>query len=401
MNLRRGFSSLAEHSVFVSSEGTIFSWGKRVRFASLTCQGNNRVGSLGVGNTHSHKDPCSISLPGKVSLACGEHHTIALLQDGSLFSWGSNSLGQIGQGAEMENTKFFNVPTRVTFAEAVQVTSVYAGASFCVAITRDGELFVWGATNFLLGRNTHSPTRLPTTHRFVEVSCGWGHMVGITTDGRAYSWGISEGQFLLDIKEEVVSVAAGTGFCFLLTASGGVYVVGGNSYVCQDRENSHLPSLIIEKGVQVIAAGGNHVLAIMEDGGLVGWGWNIYGQVGLGHSESVNAEPHPLPFPPSLSPDREAKEAIGVGCGWGFSWIITKDQSLYVWGSAHRGYLANTDTYSPDLLPWIKVELPKMPKEEVWQKTFFWLCLGQIDSGSAFFGIPTEVLWNLLKLEYR
>jgi alpha-tubulin suppressor-like RCC1 family protein len=406
MNLRRGFSSLAEHSVFVTPEGTVYSWGKQFISQVLDPSGSNRTGSLGVGDIENHNDPCIVSLPAAlVSVACGEHHTVALLEDGSVYAWGNNTYGQAGKDIALGCV---STPHHVPLEEPI--VSVFAGASYSIAITKEGALFVWGAANFLLGRNTATPTRVPNSGDFVEVSCGWGHMAGLTRDGRAYIWGLLQAPSFISIPEEVTSLASGTGFSIMLGVSGRVYSVGNNNYVTpQDSESSEKPSVLYEGGVSAIAGGGNHVLLLLEDGGVIGWGWNIYGQIGTGNSDGVHQPtripfPPPLPStpsgePPSTSSDEPPSEPYCIGCGWGFSWIVTKDNSLYVWGSANRGYFGRSDAYTPMLAP-IKVALPKLAKEEIWQKTLSWLLLGRIDEASILFGIPMEVLWNLLKLEY-
>ena len=121
-----------EHTIFVTGDGLL-----------LAC-GDNRCGKLGVGDTETRLVPTLVTgqLQGKTAVhaAAGVNHTLCITADGSLFAWGYNDCGQLGVGDADQS----RVPTLVTGLQGEQVVHVAAGESHTICTTADGSVFTWG-----------------------------------------------------------------------------------------------------------------------------------------------------------------------------------------------------------------------------------------------------------------
>ena len=122
-----------EHSVFVTADGLVYACGL------------NDNGQLGVGDTEDRLVPTLVTgqLQGKtaVYVAAGDHHTLCITGDGSLFSWGRNVKGRLGVG----DTEDKNAPTLVTELQGKRVVHVAAGEFHTICNTSNGSVFTWGA----------------------------------------------------------------------------------------------------------------------------------------------------------------------------------------------------------------------------------------------------------------
>jgi len=122
-------------------------------------------------------------------LDVGYSHSLTIGTDGSLWAWGDNTLGLLGNDT---TTARINTPTRVgTDTDWIYVS---AGYSHTVAIKTDGSLWAWGRNN--LGQlgdgttiNRNRPTRIGTNTNWASVSSSLEHTVAIKTDGSLWAWG--------------------------------------------------------------------------------------------------------------------------------------------------------------------------------------------------------------------
>jgi len=107
---------------------------------SLWCWGKNDFGQLGDGTASDQKDPILISAAegGWLSVSAGGDHTCGVQSDGSLWCWGLNDNGQLGDGSFTDR----NVPTRV--GGEYRWSLVTAGEDFSCAFKTDGNLWCWG-----------------------------------------------------------------------------------------------------------------------------------------------------------------------------------------------------------------------------------------------------------------
>ncbi|WP_407698157.1 RCC1 domain-containing protein, partial [Streptomyces jumonjinensis] len=115
------------HSLSLLSNGTVESWGR------------NAEGQLGIGSTAAQEQASTVTgLRGVVAVAAGNHHSLALLADGTVRAWGRNSEGQLGDNTTAQRN------TPVTVAGLTNVEAISAGALHSIAVLSDGTVKTWG-----------------------------------------------------------------------------------------------------------------------------------------------------------------------------------------------------------------------------------------------------------------
>ncbi|RZK47022.1 MAG: T9SS type A sorting domain-containing protein, partial [Hymenobacter sp.] len=166
-------------SLAVRQDGTLWGWG------------SNDQGQLGLGTTASpQKTPTQIgTVTTWKSVSGGGSHTLAVRQDGTLWAWGYNGLGQLGTG----NTTSLTVPTQIGTATNWQ--SVAAGSYHSLAVKTDGTLWAWGENDLgELGINSYlavqpTPTQVGTATNWQSVAVGATHTAAVRADGSLWTWG--------------------------------------------------------------------------------------------------------------------------------------------------------------------------------------------------------------------
>jgi len=182
------------HSVGIQNDGTVFTWGTKE--SGQTGQG---AGNPSIPVTLLDFTPTAITLSGAavqfVGIAAGSNHTLAIRNNGTLYAWGLNDFGQLGDGG---NTPIAFDPIQV--GTDADWTVVSAGAAHSMAIKSDGSLWAWGANTYgQLGDGTDADANVPkqigTEKKWVFVSAGKYHTFAIKTDGTLWGWGRNqEGQ---------------------------------------------------------------------------------------------------------------------------------------------------------------------------------------------------------------
>jgi alpha-tubulin suppressor-like RCC1 family protein len=229
------------------------------------CQVTNRY------NSTPNRTPPTLAM-----VTRGTEHSCGLSADGHAFCWGSNRLGQLGDGDDSPNAK----TGAVAVATAQTFVVISAGANHTCALTREGVTYCWGL-NFTgeLGQVfvadkcdgfpcSRRPTRVETAMRFDTLSAGFGHTCALR-GGRAFCWGRNDRGQLGSARADDV--------CEGVTCNVSPVRVEG-----------------IER-FSSIAAGGDHTCGISE-GALFCWGSNQYGQLGLDASIERTARPSQIPI---------------------------------------------------------------------------------------------------------
>ena len=172
----------------LSSEGKLYSWG------------HNWGGQLGDGTIGAGADK---SVPVEVNstfnnevikqISTGWQHGAALTEQGSLWVWGGNWSGQIGDGTNINR----NLPVKIGGAMTdVDIKFIELGSDYSVVGTSDGEVYHWGYSIGVI--DSPSPILYATglTEGFKSIAVGaYNHTTGISDDGLAYGWGLNnEGQ---------------------------------------------------------------------------------------------------------------------------------------------------------------------------------------------------------------
>ena len=279
-------------------------------------------------------------------LSLGDYHSGVIAQDGSLYMWGVNDFGQIGDGTTKNRYK----PTKILD----HVVSVSLGDYYSGAITQDGSLYMWGSNVYgQIGDGTTEDRYKPTKilDHVIAVSLGYCHSGAITQDGSLYMWGSNDSGQIGDgttedrykptkILDHVIAVSLQTGNSGAITQDGSLYMWGSNVYGeigDGTEEDRYKPTKILDH-VIAVSLGDDHGGAITQDGSLYMWGRNYYGEIGDGTEED------------RYKPTKILDHVIAVSLGVGHSGAITQDGSLYMWGWNSDGQIGDGTTkarYTP------------------------------------------------------
>jgi alpha-tubulin suppressor-like RCC1 family protein len=281
--------------------GLLYSWG------------DNTLGQLGYaspGSTYTTA-PAAVSLTGGVMVAAvapGQYYSLASAVDGKLYGWGDNSNGQLGDGTLVAHT----TPAVVNLPAGITPMAVATRANHALAIGSDGVLYAWGLNTSgqlcdgtLINRSTPVPVALPAGVAAIAIAAGGQHNLIIGSDNQLYACGLNtsgqvgDGSVLQRLTPVLVSLPAGV--------------------------------LPVD-----IAAGGQHSLAIGSDGLVYAWGNNASGQLGTG---TFTASSTPL-HPPTLNL-AAGVSALSVKAGTQHSMLLASDGTLITWGSNQYGQLGN------------------------------------------------------------
>ncbi len=170
-----------EHTVALKTDGSLWAWGK------------NAVGQLGDDTTDNKDTPTRIGTDNDwVKVYAGGYHTVAIKSDGSLWAWGSGYYGQLGNGAA-GGYAWSKIPIEVTGNDR-SWTAVAVGQNYTVALKADGSLWAWGQNNYgQLGDGTtvnkNIPMRIGVDTDWKVITAGEEHTVAIKNDGSLWAWG--------------------------------------------------------------------------------------------------------------------------------------------------------------------------------------------------------------------
>jgi alpha-tubulin suppressor-like RCC1 family protein len=272
---------------------------------SLWVWGTGSSGQLGNNATTGRATPVTTFAGGNdwKQVACGETHTAAIKTDGSLWTWGAGTSGELGN---FNNT---NRTTPVTtFAGGNTWKQVSAGRGHTAAIKTDGSLWVWGNASIggKLGTNDTTNRSTPVTtfaggNTWKQVSCGGFNTAAVKTDGSLWTWGNNNNSQLGinasgDRNTPVTTFAGGTTWkqvaCSLdhtaaIKTDGTLWTWGSNtSYPrlgTNDTTHRSTPVTTFAGGnnwKQVSCNGGDITAAIKTDGTLWTWGRGNEGALG-------------------------------------------------------------------------------------------------------------------------
>ena len=263
------------------------------------------------------------------TIAAGYGTTAVIKEDGSLWTWGNNQYGQLGDGT----TQYRDIPVKV-MDDVVDVSISNADCFVhTTAIKSDGSLWAWGDNGSgQLGDGTREDKYTPVKimDNVVAVSIGEAYTVAIKSDGSLWTWGIVKGIDKLQltpikIMDNVIAVSAGWYHTAVIKGDASLWAWGGNSYgqIGDGTYDDKYTSVEIMDDVVSVSAGESHTAAIKNDGSLWIWGNNKAGQLGDNVTESKN------------SPVKVMDNVSDVSCG-GYSTVVMKnDGSVWEWGGSY------------------------------------------------------------------
>ncbi|KAB7497263.1 Secretion-regulating guanine nucleotide exchange factor [Armadillidium nasatum] len=295
----------------------------------------------------------------------------------ALYAWGANSHGQLGLGfvseQVLEPMRVEDLPDNLCESS---IKDIYGGGGHTFLLTNQGKLYgagwnisgqVGNGTQVRAVPNFESIRGLED-HKVVSVACGWIHSVALTSRGQVWVWGSNSHSQLglptnevpfsslpicLDISE-AVSIAAGLRHTVIATKEGRVYSWGQG----QKGQLGHLdtegkmiktqttPRVVepLEMKVKKVACGQNTTYAITNEGEVLAWGDNKWGQ--LAHDPvNVSFFTCPLTIPSNYF---GGLRAVWMQAGWTHCAVGLSSGQIYMWGRSDYGQVGPVEEEETD-----------------------------------------------------
>ena len=251
------FETTPTKPAFAIQDGAVANGLSNTVSGTVLAWGDNVDGQLGNGTFTTSNTPVEVSgLTGVTAIAAGgafNHHSLALKSDGTVWAWGANSAGQLGNGS------FTGSNTPVQTSGINGVTAIAGGQLHSLALKSDGTVWAWGFNlDGQLGNGTNTttypygldtPVQVLGLTGVIAIAGGGAHSLALKSDGTVWAWGQNnKGQL------------------------GNGSFTGSNTPV----QTSGI------SGVTAIAGGVSHSLALKSDGTVWAWGYNLDGELGNG-----------------------------------------------------------------------------------------------------------------------
>lgn len=309
----------AEHTIALTKDGKVLAWGA------------NWAGQLGDGATVPQSTPVPVKghdgqgrLEGIIAIAAGTEHSVALRDDGTVWAWGGNRYGQLGDGTTDERNRPVQVRGKAGEGHLEGITAIAAGVGNTVALKDDGTVWVLGRSDLHEWDESNCFPRQVKIKAgeyltgITAITAGEEHTVALRKDGTVWAWGINWEGTLGD----------------------------GTHTRTYDAVQAQIA------GCFAIAAGGRATFALQEDEttGLVmvrAWGDNYAGQLGEGRTAPHKITPVQVK---GEQGDGVLTEVTAVAAGMGHTAALKKDGTVWAWGSGTRGRIGDgemTARYTP------------------------------------------------------
>lgn len=272
--------------ISLKSDGTVWTWG------------NNQYGQLGNGDIENYNtgtpqqviapeydENNQVYLENIQQIAAGTYSAVALMQDGRVVTWGQNNVGQLGQNFTANGSlPGYVVDENGRYIENIK--QIVAGDHHMLALTNNGEVYAWGQNRYgALGQGVaHTTTSNVNYKRIYAVKVTAKIDTGETDEA---------GNIIYDypVLSGIKQVSAGNEFSVALKESGEVWAwgLGTTGQLGQGvKANSYYAIKSNMSDIKKVSAGGVYVLALKNDGTVWGWGQNNYGQ--LGNNATIAAQ---------------------------------------------------------------------------------------------------------------
>ena len=287
-----------DHSLVLLHNGDVYSFGQN-QWADTAC------GYLGHGDKEDRNIPTRIEGIGRAkAIGAGRYTSYIILENGDLFSFGRNTSGELGVG----DYDYRLVPTRVEgISNAVKVDG---GQSHTLVLLENGDVYGFGATNYMLGiwpekgdtgSRFNTPQQVPLPGPARDIAAGGLHSLVLLDNGDVYSFGNGlRGQL-------------------------------GHA----EAKNIGIPTKIEGLGpAKAVAAGSDYSMVLLENRDLYSFGYNNLGQLGLGDRENRN------------QPTRvDALSGVSMmDAGYRHALVVLENGDVYTFGEGLSGKLGHGNT---------------------------------------------------------
>lgn len=313
----RDVASNAGFTLVVKADGTVVGWGRDPDGQAARPVSANRVIPA----------PTTIDLPGKVrQVAAGDTTQYALLEDGTVISWGTNDEGQLGNGPMGATGELGRYPkpsiTPVRVTGLTDVIQIEAGAKHAVALRKDGTVWAWGTRDegaigdgqpkTLRPVMAIGPTQVSGLQGITQIAAARLHNLALRSDGKVMAWGLNrDGQLGNGTRDNGWTPVEVSGFSRVVAIAAGVASFAGNSFSGAVRDDGTVwmwgsgTSGVMGNGVEnpspddpggrnllpvqvkglanakTLNLGFGHAAALLGDGTLRMWGFRSSGGLGV------------------------------------------------------------------------------------------------------------------------
>ncbi|MEA2077555.1 MAG: T9SS type A sorting domain-containing protein [Candidatus Marinimicrobia bacterium] len=347
------------YSVALAADGMVYTWGY------------NNHGQLGDNSTTQRNTPVKV-LKGAytgstylgddsdnkiTAVAQGKYHSIALAEDGTVYTWGYNIVGQLGNNSTTQS----NIPVKVlkgAYSEGAtylgddsgnKIIAVALGEYYSLALAADGTVYSWGCNDDgQLGNNSTTQSNVPikvlkgvysegtaylgdnSSNKMTAIALGKSHSIALAADGTLYSWGRNDDGQLGDGTEDIDRLTP-------IKVLKGAYSEG-TTYLGDNSGNK----------ITAVALGQAHSIALATDGTVYAWGCNGNGR--LGDNTQINRHTPIKVLKGAYSEgttylgDNSGNKITDVALGLQHSIALAADGTLYSWGQNTNGQLGNNTT---------------------------------------------------------
>ncbi|MEK7954162.1 RCC1 domain-containing protein [Luteolibacter soli] len=283
----------------------------------------NTFGQIGDGSTLSRTSAVHVDKTGVLAgrflrdLDAGSYHTVAVDQDGLVYAWGVNDVGQLGSGNQVDSASPVAVLTSGALAGKF-VTTVSVGGKHCLALTSEGKVYAWGDNGQgQLGIGSYLFQTQPVAvgagglvdgKTVIKIEAGTHHSFAVTSDGKLYAWGYN---------------------------SNGRLGTGGGAFYNTPAE---VTGALAGKFIDLISAGDEHTIVTTTDDLCYAWGDNSTGAFGDGTLTSSNT---PVLVDLSAIPQPSSGNRVSqLSAGYGYTAVLAAGKA-YAWGANESGQLGD------------------------------------------------------------
>ena len=357
---------MSSFTLVVKADGSVVGWGRDPDRQAAQPVSANRVIPA----------PITIDLPGKVrQVAAGDTTQYALLEDGTVISWGTDEEGQLGDGPMGATGELGRYPkpsiTPVRVTGLTDIIQIEAGAKHAVALRKDSTVWAWGTREegaigdgqpkTLRPVRAIGPTQVSGLQGITQIAAPRLHNLALRSDGKVMAWGQNrDGQLGNGTRDNAWMPVEVAGLSRVVAIAAGVASFAGNSFSGAVRDDGTVwmwgsgTSGVMGNGVEnpspdepggrnllpvqvkglanakTLSLGFGHAAALPGDGTLRMWGHDGYGQIGAGTSGGYYAKPVPVKGTTNVS-------AVYLGSMRSFA--VRTDGTLWLWGFGSSGGL--------------------------------------------------------------
>ncbi|MCF8258891.1 MAG: T9SS type A sorting domain-containing protein [Flavobacteriales bacterium] len=342
-------SAGGDHSLLICpSDSSVYAWGR------------NSAGQLGDGTTTDSDIPVQVNaLTGVTAISAGQGgslgHSLALRKDSTVWAWGFNYYGELGDGTDVDS----DVPVQVSALS--RIIAIATAQYSSIALKDDGSVWTWGDNTYgELGDGTNDPSNVPiqisSLTDIISIASGKNHCLALKDDGTVWAWGRNNSGQLGNASNSASNVPVQVGTLTNVTVIAGgdnhtmVLQDGGTAWACGGNfkgqlgngtySDSNVPVAVNITSITAIEAGFWHTIVLKGDGTVWAVGENSNGELGNGGNTQTNV----------FTQVSSLTDVNSISGGSNHTFAVKGDNTVWVWGDNTNGEFGNgtlTDSNVP------------------------------------------------------